>query len=319
MLRRSLVVVAFAALIAGCNGGAASAPPFNTGTLVTASPTPTPVPQHLYAGKAITAATGQILQYTLPITSAAQAANFTIAAAAGVSGTGLDANGNLGVGMFNGQIAIYSAPLSGSSVPSATFSLGIGPTPTGQLAFTNAGDLWAATQQNHVYAFTHPFNNASTSSGSISSGVTTAIGAAFDAAQNLYVSNDDTHNNILVWAPPYTGAPTTATSAQPSLGYGKIALGATQLFVTCPGGCAGSRVDVFALPITNASTPAFAITNGVNVPEALAVDTAGNLYVGNAGNSTVTVYAPPFSAASAPTVTLAVAGGGGIFGLAIGK
>src|ERR1700694_296652 len=45
MLRRPLIVVGLAALIAGCNGGSASAPPFNSGVFVpTATPTPTATP-----------------------------------------------------------------------------------------------------------------------------------------------------------------------------------------------------------------------------------------------------------------------------------
>jgi sugar lactone lactonase YvrE len=83
-----------------------------------------------------------------------------------------------------------------------------------------------------------------------------------------------------------------------------MAVSTTQLFVCNVSNPTGS-VDVYTLPLTNSSAPAFTITTGVNGAEGCALDASGNLYVANINNTTVTVYAPPFSAASAPTVTLA--------------
>jgi hypothetical protein len=57
----------------------------------------------------------------------------------------------------------------------------------------------------------------------------------------------------------------------------------------------------------------------MNLPEALAFDAAGNLHVGNLGGSTVSVYAPPFSASSAPAITLSVGPAPfSIFSIAVG-
>jgi hypothetical protein len=47
----------------------------------------------------------------------------------------------------------------------------------------------------------------------------------------------------------------------------------------------------------------------VNSPEAVALDSAGNLYVANSLGRTVTVYSSPFSASSVPSTTLTVSPG----------
>jgi hypothetical protein len=323
MIRHFLFIVAAAAVVAGvgagCNGGSTSPPPFFTGTAApTPTPTPTPLPQHLYVGNDL--ASGDIRQYNLPITSATQAANFTINAAGAVASVELDANGNLAAGLFlTGQIAFFNAPLSAASVPSATFANGTAN--IGQGVFTPAGDLWAITTGNRANLFTHPFSNASTPSAFVTNAVLgTWVGAGLDAAQNLYITHS-ANNNVYVFAPPYTGAPiVTPGLSGATTGYRKLTVSATLLFVCSDNGTGTGRVDVYTLPITAASAPAFAITTGVNAPEAVALDVAGNLYVGNSGNSTVAVYAPPFSTASAPTVTLTVSTGAfAIFGIAIGK
>lgn len=337
MFRRSLFAVALIALTAGCNGGAASPPPFYTGLFVpTPTPTPSPAPTatpvaaHLYVGN--DNAAGGVLQFNLPLT-ATSTPNFSIASANVVS-VALDATGNLAVGDNAGNLQFFTAPLSGASTPAAAFKNGTA-TNTGQIAFTAAGDFWASTVLDRVNAFTHPFSNASTPSASVfgaSVGNGAPIGTAFDAAQNLYVavagfdtiilvcpSGHGTCSNIKVYAPPYTGS-STDTLPFANTAYRKIAVSSTQLFA-CSVSNPPGKVDVFNLPITGgASLPAFAITTGVNTPEAVALDAAGNLYVGNLADATVSVYAPPFSAASAPVLTLKVSTGAfAIFGIAIGK
>jgi hypothetical protein len=127
-----------------------------------------------------------------------------------------------------------------------------------------------------------------------------------DAAQNLYISNTggsgaNTFGNLLIYAPPYTGTP-IVTGPAIGANYRKAAINGTQLFVASVAGT--GRIDVYTLPITGSALPAFSITNGTNLPEAVAFDAVGNLHVGNLGSGTVTVYSPPFSASSAPAITL---------------
>jgi hypothetical protein len=89
-----------------------------------------------------------------------------------------------------------------------------------------------------------------------------------------------------------------------------------QLFIDDVAGTFG-KVDVYNLPLTAASTPAFSITNGINTPEGAAADLNGRLYIGNLTNATVTVYTAPFSAASAPVATVTASSGTfAIFGIA---
>ena len=66
------------------------------------------------------------------------------------------------------------------------------------------------------------------------------------------------------------------------------------------------QVDVYTLPITAASTPAFSLTTGVNTPEGLAIDAAGNLYVGNLSDATIAVFNAPIASGATPSVTLKV-------------
>lgn len=255
-------------------------------------------------------------QYTLPI-SGSSTPNFTVVSS-NVVAVAQDGSGNLVMGDFLGQLKFFTAPLSGASTASATFANGAGPN-TGEFAFTPAGDFFVGTVGTAVNKFTHPFSNASAPSQVITTaGMTSAIGVALDAAQNMYISDGGgSGSSIFVLAPPYTGAP-IHTPAISGKFYRKVAVSATQLFVADVSGATG-RVDVYNLPLTAVSAPAFSITSGTNTPEAVALDASGNLYVGNLGNSTVTVYSSPFSAASAPVTTMTAAGSPSIFGIAIGS
>ena len=104
-----------------------------------------------------------------------------------------------------------------------------------------------------------------------------------------------------------------------STAYRKLAVNATRLYAASVANGAG-RVDVYNLPITAASTPAFALSTGVNTPEGLALDPAGNLYIGNLSDATVTVYSAPITASSVPSLIFKVSTGAfAIFGIAVGK
>ena len=269
--------------------------------------------QALYVGN--NNASGAVLQYSLPL-NASSTPNFTLPTETGVISVGVDASGNLAVGNLAGATQFFTTPISAASVPSATFSNPAPAIGSYQIAFTNAGDMWVAGT-TRVNLFTHPFSNASTPSTFVTmGGLFGALGTALDNAQNLYVTNATASSNLLVYAPPYTGAP-IATPIVPGASYRKLATTATQLFVAVAGPGTG-RVDVYNLPITAASAPAFSISAGTNLPEAVAFDAVGNLYVGNLGNSTVSVYNPPFTSGSAPSVTVTVSGFS-IFGIAIGN
>jgi hypothetical protein len=328
-MRRFFIVLGLAGLLSGCTGGGTAAP--------RPGPPVPPTAAHLYVGNDNTP--GTVLQFNLPLTFG-EASNFGIASN-DVVAVGLDASGNLAVGDNAGHLKFFTAPLSGASVPAAAFNNGTASN-NGNTVFTAAGDLWAATVSNRVNAFTHPFSNASVPSGFVTNAAMVSdIGTAFDAAQNLYIGNAGTGNaaacagtsspgggcgsNLLVYAPPYTGAPIITPNVinfpygSASTAYRKIAVTATQLFAASVANAPG-RVDVYNLPITAASTPSFSLQSGVNTPEGLAVDASGNLYIGNLSDATVTVYTAPITSGSVPTLILKVSTGAfAIFGIAIGK
>src|SRR4029077_177271 len=101
------------------------------------------------------------------------------------------------------------------------------------------------------------------------------------------------------------GSVATTVTGPSARAYRGMAVGPTQLFVCSVNGPTG-QVDIYNLPLSSSSAPAATITTGLDGPEGCALDASGNLYAGNITNKTVTVYAPPFSNTSAPTVTLTV-------------
>jgi hypothetical protein len=300
---RLVVVLAMVCLVA-CGGSGIPVTP--------------PTSQHLYVVNDNTP--GQILQYTLPITNTSTATvTVTNAATTNLVAVAVDANGNLATGDNAGHLAVFNAPITASTTAAATFNNG-GGTNNGQLVYNVAGDLFAPTVGANVNLFTHPLTNASTPSQSITGGGTTsAIGAGLDVAANLVVANaGGAGSNLAVFASPYTGAPTVVTPTVVGAAYRKLTFNSTQLFVCNVAGGTG-RVDVYNLPLTNASVLAFSMTN-VNTPEGIALDSSGNLYVGNLSDATIRVFTPPFSAAQVPSVTLtATPAPFAIFGIAIGK
>ena len=282
--------------------------------------------QVLYVGNDVPA--GQVLQYSLPLT-AGSTPDFGIASPNAVA-VATDAGGILAVGDNAGRVVLFTPPLSGASTPAVAFANGAA-TNDGQLAFAGGGDLWAATFSNQVNGFRHPFTIASTPSAAVNDpALVSAIGTAFDAAQNLYVSNAGTGTSVscgsgagtcsdlLVYPPPYTRAPTVTPNVA-GADYRKLAVTATRLYAASVAGGRG-RVDVYDLPLTASSVPAFALSRGVATPEGLAVDAAGDLYVGNLSGATIAVYRAPITAASVPSLIYRVSVGTfALFGIAIGS
>jgi hypothetical protein len=287
-------------------------------------PGPPPGTQHLY----IAGATGHALQFALPLPASTPTptATLSLTTASDVSAVAVDSAGNVAVGDFGGSISIFNGPITGSASASVTFKNGTS-TSVDSLAFNSAGDLFATTGSNSINVFTHPLTSASTPSQVITSAnLTRSVGVVLDSSNNLIVSNSPSlaaGSNLLVYAPPYTGLP-IATAAVLASSYVQMSISGTQLFVVASQ-VSASRIDVYNLPITAASVPAFFIKTGLFggsvSASGVALDSSGNLYAGLGGNLGTTdsggvrIYAPPFSGASAPNVTTGVFG----FTLAVGK
>ena len=116
---------------------------------------------------------------------------------------------------------------------------------------------------------------------------------AFDTSVSppiLYVS-DTGNNRILAWRDPdKLGVCSTASAA--TCGRADLVIGQPDMFSSFPQG-----------PGTQGST----ISAGFNTPAGIAVDSAGNLYVVDAGNNRILRFPAPFqSAASSPQVDLVI-------------
>jgi len=266
----------------------------------------------------INGATGHALQFALPLSGSSPSATLSLATASDVSALAVDSAGTVAVGAFGGSISIFNGPITGSGSASATFQNGTS-TLVENLAFNSAGDLFATTNSNTINVFTHPLTSASTPSQVITSiNLTGSDGVVLDSANNLIVSNSPSlaGTNLLVYAPPYTGPP-IATAVVPASFYRQMAINGTQLFVVASQ-VSASRIDVYNLPITASSAPAFFIGTGLFGGSAtgngVALDNSGNLYAGLSGNLGTTdsggirIYVPPFSGTSAPNVVPGVFG-----------
>lgn len=280
---------------------------------------PPPISQHLYVGDDQTP--GKVAVFALPLTNSSTPDVVLSTAPILPSSLAVDANGNLATGDFSANLAVFNAPITGSTPAAAAFKNGTGPN-VGEVVFNSAGDLFATTIGNSINLFTHPLTSTSTPSKVITDvSLTTVVGAVLDSNNNLIVGNQPNlgGSNLVVFAPPYTAAP-IVTAEIFGTSYRHMAITSTQLFAMSSV-VSMSRVDVYNLPITAASVPAFSITSGVvggaNSPQAVAVDSNGNLYVGNISKGTILVYNPPFSAASSPSLTISASAA--VQGIAIGK
>jgi hypothetical protein len=306
-LRSAAVLPAAALLIAclSCGGGNIIInPPQLTG--------------HLYLGTFD--APAKLLQFSLPLDSmSAPAVTLTNSTLTDTAAIAVDNNGNVATADFSGNIAVFNAPFGGSTA--ATFKNGAA-TNTGQLAFNSAGDLFATTVSGTINVFTHPLTSASTPSQVVSNiNLLTTVGAVIDSSGNLIIANSHgpSGSNLVAFAPPYNGLP-FVTLVVPGASYRQMAVSGSLLFVV-NSVLGASSVDVYNLPINAGSHPAFSITGGIfnapRSPQSVAVDAAGNLYVGDVSNASINVYPPPLSSASVPNLTLSV--NHGSQGMAIGK
>src|SRR5262249_49679063 len=208
-------------------------------------------------------AIGGIAVYALPLTQSSTIA-FTITEPSAFDAA-FDTAGDLVADAQGGAISIFSQPVSGASTPSIKFQNGSA-TAGGQLVVTPAGTLIASFQGMSLDVFAPPLTNASTPATTISSAaVPNMTGIALDAAANLYVTS---HAGFLALSPPPYATATVVTATVATTSYRKLAVSATQLFAASMTPAPG-KIDVYTLPLTASSKPAFSITSGVNAPEAL--------------------------------------------------
>lgn len=198
-----------------------------------------------------------------------------------------DKSGDLWVSDFgNNRILEFTPPFSTGM--NATLVLGQASFTTGDaadtqtgfyapsgMAFDASGNLWVAdTDNSRVLEFTAPFTSdmgaslvlgqlsfVSASSGTSASQMTGPTGVAFDSAGDLWVA-DAFNNRVVAFAPPFsTGQRSTLEIGQPNF---------------------------------SSFTPTTA-QSGFYVPESLAFDPSGSLWVSDTGNNRVLGFTPHFS------------------------
>ena len=199
--------------------------------------------------------------------------------------------------------------------------------------FDGSGNLWVSdSNNNRVLEFSQPFATgmnatlvigqssfSSYGNATSSNGVYFPAGMAFDPSGNLWVA-DAGNSRVLEFKQPFTtgmsaslvlGQATLTTSA-PGVAtnrlYSPLALAFDSVGDLLVADSGNSRVLGFAAPISNGESATIVIgqTNfgsrspaisqtGLNVPEAIALDRSGNLWVSDTGNDRVLEFGNPLS------------------------
>jgi hypothetical protein len=324
-----LVLTATAVINVGCGTSSAQSPlpppppafgsPTPTpkpGPTSTPTPLPSPASTHLYLSQ------GSV--FNLPITNASLPM-----ATIGTNGLGMafDASNRLFVASVSGQVQDFSQPIAAGASPAFTLATGLCPhvntfvCEARDVAFDPVGDLFVAGSTNGgcniclpwpleaISFFKAPVTSSSAGILLYSQRIRgTMLGIAFDKSGDLWATDG---TDLREYTPPFNCCILTPALTVVEPGVGIAFNGIGDMFVS-----GSSGVDVFQPPFTAAMTKAFTINAAQ--PRYLAFDQAGNLFVTTLAGGKLLMFSTPFSAASAPIVTLAIPGGDGLAGVAIG-
>lgn len=205
------------------------------------------------------------------------------------------------------SVNVYAPPYNG--LPVQITSGVSGPV---SLAFDASGDLFVGNcgscnlgGTDGVAEYKPPFTSASSPAVLTTSGVADPRALALDASNDLFVLNcfsctSGGADAVTEYASPYGGsAAATIASGQLNSPNALALDSSADVFVSSFN---NNTIYEYAPPYTILKA---AITTGVNSPSSIALDAAGDLFVGeNGGNNKVQQYTPPFSALSAPALTI---------------
>jgi hypothetical protein len=209
-----------------------------------------------------------------------------------------DASGNLLVSEVNAnKILVFAPPYNGA--PTATITSVAGPF---QMAFDSSGNLYVASAgvSGAISVLTPPFTSSSTPVYSITTGLNTGYGLAFDASGNLWFH--DSAAGIVEFTPPFSASslPGVDMSNVSLAGFGELAFDSSGNLYA--GSSAGTLTEV-SPPFTNGSTASQTLAVP-GTPYGVAV-TANNIFVSQFSSGQVLEYAFPFTGSSSPVRTLA--------------
>jgi len=206
-------------------------------------------------------------------------------------------------GMSPSVITIFTPPITAASIPTTSITLPSSNNAYG-LVLDRLGNIWVSDRNgasSTVRKYSPPFTNTSTpvlTLTAAANGLPDAAGMALDGAGHLAVTGQAT-KNVVIYNPPITSASTpAATIALDGNGQGVGFDGAGRLFAVN----LNTDVQVFTPPFSNAQTESFhfGVLAGAGISPKF--DAFGNLWVPM--SSSVVEFTSPFSATSAPAVTL---------------
>jgi hypothetical protein len=258
-------------------------------------PDAAPKPKHLFV--AIFNASIQV--YDLPLTSGSTPT--VTVPVTNIQGICLDGSSRLYATIAGGSIDAFSLPLTSTSTPAFSFNSTFTAT---DCKVDAAGDLYASeneSQTQGVDVFPAPVSSTSTPSTNLTyTNLNTPYGMGLDANSAVFTAG----TTITEFGPYSTGNSFVASFGNVQMNYGLAFASNGDLYVPD-----GTGFDVY-LPAqfsTGATTPDHTITTTDQMTWA-AFDGDQNLY-SSASNSTFTVrslevFAPPYTAAPAVTLTL---------------
>jgi hypothetical protein len=298
MRSKWIICAAFALVAAGCSNSSTTTPPPPQFTRLY-------VTNFAGAGTGLNIYAPPFSASSMPVVSVPTGLSSGFNLTAGIA---IDAAGKLytiSKGSNPSVVAIYAQPITAASTPTTSFSLPVSVNAY-SLTLDPSGNIWVADRagvNSHIYKYTPPFSNGSTPAltlNNATNGLTDSAGLAFDAAGHLAVGEEAT-NTLLIFNPPITGASIpAATITLDGAGEGVVFDATGRVFAVNP----NTDVQVFTPPFSNGQAESFhfGAINGFSIGPKF--DSLGNLWVANSGSNNVVEYAPPFSAATVPAVTI---------------
>jgi len=163
------------------------------------------------------------------------------------------------------------------------------------------------------------FTGGQSPSLTISDGLSSPAGIAFDPSGNLWVS-DNGLGEALEFVPPFaSGGPPAVELSNGLEGPAGITFSSGNLWIA---DYSANKVLEYASPITSGSSPALALSNGMRSPIGLAFDSSGDLWVADFGEfettnssdinipaqttipGSVLEFKPPFSSGESPSLNI---------------